>query len=159
MNVLGIDPGLNGAIASWDGLVLLILAVPTLKASGRGREVNWAELAMGFELLFGDDMDHAFIEKVGARPGQGVSSMFKFGYVSGGLRGLVSVYRIPVTFVTPGKWKKDLSLNSSKDSARARASELFPKDASRFARVKDDGIAEAALIAYYGYQQITGEKE
>jgi crossover junction endodeoxyribonuclease RuvC len=159
MNVLGIDPGLTGALASWDGEWLNLLAMPIMKASGRGNEVNWAELVNRFNVFLLDGVDHAYIERVGARPGQGVSSMFKFGYVSGGLRGLVASHRIPVTFVTPGKWKKALGLNSSKDAARARASELFPKQSQHFARKKDDGVAEAALIAYYGYQQMTGEKE
>lgn len=162
MEVIGIDPGLNGAIASWDGLTLNLLSVPTLKAKSRGREVNWEKLYDDFYSIFDPEyliIDNAFIERVHAMPRQGVSSMFKFGYIAGGLRMLVAGYRIPITLVTPQKWKKAMGLSSSKDEARALASELFPDYASAFARKKDDGVAEAALIAYYGYRLLRGEQE
>jgi crossover junction endodeoxyribonuclease RuvC len=150
MKVLGIDPGLSGAIVSYDGEFICPLVIPTTKAKTRGREVTWPALALDFELLMAD-ADHAFIEQVGAMPGQGVSSMFKFGYVAGGLRGLVAAAKIPVTMVTPQVWKRTMHVTSSKDVARARAGDIFPLQAKLFERKKDEGVAEAALIAMYGY--------
>jgi hypothetical protein len=38
-----------------------------------------------------------------------------------------------------------------KDAARKRACQLFPQVAGLFSRVKDDGRAEAALLAYYAH--------
>jgi len=154
MKVGGVDPGLGGAIVSYDGDIICPIKMPTLKSKTRGRDINWALLASDFDLLM-SDMDHFFIEQVGAMPGQGVSSMFKFGYCAGGVRGLISAYKIPVTMVTPAVWKRVMHVTSSKDVARARASEVFPKQAQLFARKKDEGVAEAALIALYGYCILT----
>jgi len=157
-NILGIDPGLSGGIALYDGSTLEVIGIPTLKASGRGREVNWAELTRQFTAYHLWGIDHAFIEQVGARPGQGVSSMFKFGYVAGGLRAMVAMTDTPVTMVTPTKWKRTMGLNASKDASLIRANELFPGHSEIFALKKNDGLAEAALIAKYGYDQLMREK-
>ncbi len=148
MRILGIDPGLSGALAVWSEGTLMVYDVPTVKARTRGREVDWSEAARIVGLT--RPVDHAFIESAGARPGQGVSSMFKFGYVCGGLRALMAAYFIPVTFVTPQKWKGSLAVPKAKDGARARASELFPEYSHFWQRVKDDGRAEAAMIALWG---------
>jgi crossover junction endodeoxyribonuclease RuvC len=65
--------------------------------------------------------DLAIIEKVGARPGQGVSSMFRFGQSFGTIIGVVAALQIPVRFVTPGRWKKHYGLAADKEQARALA--------------------------------------
>jgi len=166
MIIVGIDPGINGGIAFYDGTKLLgVLPIPSVKAKGRGRVVEWEYLAteisdimfeypyMGTDEPFTCDV---FIEQVGARPGQGVVSMFKFGYVSGWLRGTFERYG-DVHMVTPQKWKKSFGLTSNKDAARELATKLFPDHADRFKRKKDDGVAEAALIAYYGYQEMKND--
>lgn len=41
-----------------------------------------------------------------------------------------------------------------KDGSRARASELMPRHAGQWVRVKDDGRAEAALIALHGMREL-----
>ena len=155
MWVCGIDPGLGGAIAATNGKTVTLFSIPTFKARSRGREVNWSECASNISLL--PDLDHCFIERVGAMPRQGTASMFKFGYVCGGLRGIIAAKRIPVTMVTPPKWKKVMGIaGGSKDTARERACELFPDASCMFSRVKDDGRAEASLIALYGLWQLLG---
>ncbi len=153
--ILGIDPGLCGA------LVLLhqsrridIFDIPTLKAKSRGREVNWSEVARWIDTIGAAHIDHAVIETASARPGQGVSSMFKFGYVCGGLRGMVAAYSIPVTMVSPQRWKREMGVPAAKDGARARATELLPESSEFFRRVKDHGRAEAALIALWGQRSL-----
>ena len=150
--ILGIDPGLSGA------LVLLtadhhlrVLDVPTLKAKSRGREVNWSEVARWIDTHL---IDHAVIETASARPGQGVSSMFKFGYVCGGLRGMIAAYSIPVTMISPQRWKREMGVPAAKDGARARATELLPESSEFFRRVKDHGRAEAALISLWGQRSL-----
>ncbi|NDC04371.1 MAG: hypothetical protein EBZ81_15760 [Betaproteobacteria bacterium] len=91
----------------------------------------------------------AVVEQVNAMPGQGVSSMFSFGQAYGVVLGVLAGLSIPATAVTPAIWKKALKLNSGKDAARAKAAQLWPSHAGEFKRVKDDGRAEAALLAYY----------
>lgn len=156
MEIVGVDPGLNGACASWNGDRLFTVEVPTLKAASRGREVDWASLFSEVDILF-HEADHIFIERVGSMPGQGVASTFKFGYVAGGFRGMFTAMGKPITLVTPQKWKKALSVGAAKDSAVARATQLFPTYAHLFRGPKGglkDGVAEAALIAYYGHQEM-----
>ena len=156
MRILGIDPGLSGALALLSGDGIEVFDVPTLKARARGREVNWPEVARWVDAA--GHIDHAVIEEVGSRPGQGVSSMFKFGYVAGGLRGIVSAHFIPVTLVTPQQWKREMAVPKEKDGARARASELLPSHCHLFVRVKDHGRAEAALIALWGRRSLATQE-
>lgn len=156
--IVGIDPGLKGAISivNDDG-VEVVVPIPIVKSSGRGNEVMWQELHRTTKVLISKHLpDAIYIERVGARPGQGVSSMFKFGYVSGGLYALMVPYMLPITMVTPQAWKRTLKIPASKDGARLRASELFPNEAHLFTRIKDDGVAEASLIAEYGRRELTG---
>lgn len=154
--IIGIDPGLDGGIAILEGpKALTVHDIPTLKERTRGREVDWAALSrlyMQYDIF---EIEHAFIEQVHSMPKQGVASSFKFGYVAGGLRGLVAAWGIPTTMVTPQRWKKGLKLARTKDAAVARASELWPK--VNFHGPKGglrDGVAEAALIAYYGWKEL-----
>ena len=156
MVILGIDPGLSGALALLTPGGIEVFDVPTLKARARGREVNWPEVARFIDAA--GHIDHAVIEAVGARPGQGVSSMFKFGYVAGGLRGIVAAHFIPISMVTPQRWKRDMAVPKEKDGARARASELLPSHCDLFVRVKDHGRAEAALIALWGRHTLFGAR-
>ncbi len=122
-----------------------------------GREVDWSEAARIVDAA--GHIDHAIIESAAAMPKQGVASMFKFGFVCGGLRGLVAAHFIPVTYVTPKKWKGALSVPKAKDGARARASELLPAYSHLWQRVRDDGRAEATMIALYGARLLSsGER-
>lgn len=156
--VLGIDPGLDGALALWDGETLVTMPMPAVKSTGRGREILWPVLNQQWDDKF-FWAEHVFLERVGTRPKEGVSSAFKFGLVFGGLRGMIAAKMLPLTLVTPTKWKKSYSLPASKEAAVIRATELFPANAAEFRGPRGgllDGIAEAALIAKYGYNVIKG---
>ena len=60
--------------------------------------------------------------------------------------------------MAPASWKavygikrgEDETKRDKKNEARAIAANLYPAHADKFARVKDDGVAEATLIALYG---------
>ncbi len=157
MVILGIDPGLTGALALLSNGGIEVFDVPTMKARVRGREVNWPEVARWVDAA--GHIDHAVIEAVAAMPKQGVASMFKFGFTAGGLRGIVAAHFIPVTMVSPQRWKREMGVPKEKDAARARASELFPSHCDLFVRVKDHGRAEAALIALWGRRELAARGE
>ena len=82
MNALAIDPGLNGAGAVSDerGDFIACFDLPTI-GEGTQHRVDAANLAD----LIREHGPYAFaiVEQVGARPGQGVSSMFRFGQAYG----------------------------------------------------------------------------
>ena len=151
--IIGIDPGATGAIALLDGeQALRVDDLPTT-TTGRSRSVCGALLAD----LVRDYMDQAgnrptaVLERVAARPGQGVSSMFAFGRSYGVVEGVVGALGLPLRRVTPQQWKRDARLiGKPKDAARSLAVELFPEIAHRLTRVKDSGRADALLIAYFG---------
>jgi hypothetical protein len=153
MIVAGIDPGKTGALFVTDFEALFkAYEVPLLKIKGKERPDwgrlydRWVVAALG--------ASHVFIELVGARPGQGVTSMFSFGYTAGFMYGVVCPY--PHTFLTPQRWKKIVGISGSDgDESRRRASQLFPQ-CNLWSRKKDHGVAEAALIAYAGAQLLKG---
>lgn len=152
MIIAGIDPGLSGAIAILDTTIdeLVIFDMPTLeiaKAKGSARHVNAALLS---DLVAGRGITHAVIEKVGAMPGQGVTGMFSLGRSLGVVEGVFAAYDIPATLVPPQTWMKPYGLKGKKsdaDGSRNAAISLYPSQAALFARKKDNGRADAALIA------------
>jgi crossover junction endodeoxyribonuclease RuvC len=159
MHVLGIDPGATGALAMIDtdlGALVVIdmpsAVVRTSKTTQR-RQVSESWLAAALATL---DPDTAWIERVHALPKQGVTSSFNFGLSYGIARGVLAALAIPVTLVTPQEWKRHFRLGPDKNEARLIASRMFPANARDFTRVKDDGRAEAALLALFGSQQASG---
>jgi crossover junction endodeoxyribonuclease RuvC len=97
--------------------------------------------------------DCAWIERVHALPKQGVTSSFSFGLSYGLVRGVLAALSVPVSLVTPQEWKKSFRLGASKNEARVIAARLFPANSGSFTRAKDDGRAEAALLALFGAQR------
>jgi crossover junction endodeoxyribonuclease RuvC len=83
-------------------------------------------------------------------PGQGVSSTFKFGTAYGALLGVLGALEIRTVLVAPATWKKHFRLDSDKEKSRALALRTFAKSPEHFARKKDHGRGEAALLALYG---------
>ena len=146
--ILGIDPGLKGALAFYAPEAPRFVTVddmPVVK-----QEVDPAALKRRIAQI-GPDV--AIVERVAARPGQGVASMFNFGCGYGMVQGVIAALEIPIHPVTPGKWKRHFRLSADKEEARARAIQLWPS-CDRFGRKKDGGRAEAALIARYAAETI-----
>jgi len=92
----------------------------------------------------------AIIEDVHAMPGQGVTSMFGFGVSKGLVIGMLHAFKCPVFTVPPAVWKGVYGLSSNKDASRALASKKFPNSSYLWTRKKDDGRAEALLLADFG---------
>jgi crossover junction endodeoxyribonuclease RuvC len=158
MLIAGIDIGLSGAVALLDaatGAVIDIFDMPTLALTRGGRNKRELDAHSLAAALGRDRISHAFVEQVGAMPGQGVSSVFSFGKSYGVVIGTLATLGIPMTFVSPVTWKKGLAVPAAKDGARARASQLMPSAAHNWQRVMDHGRAEAALIAYYGLRTLS----
>lgn len=147
---MGIDPGLDGAIATIRDGIVTVWDMPTVEERiGKSikRRVSGAALAYQLEDL---PRMSVWIEAVHAMPGQGVSSMFNFGRGLGIVEGVLQALHFPIYYVTPQGWQ-GWSRVRGKDGGRARASEIYPKAAGQFARKRDNGRADAVLIAHYGY--------
>ena len=133
----------------------LVFDMPvTEKLSGKGKEVN-AYLLADFmaEMKVRDSEAMAVVERVGAMPGQGTTSMFGFGRSLGVIEGVLAGLGISVAWVTPQKWKKKFGLiKKEKDAARGLVLGMYPERSDLFARKKDGGRADAVLIGLSGIE-------
>ncbi len=121
--------------------------MPTLK-DGKSTRVNAAALAAE---LRGAGVEHAYVELVGAMPGQGAASMFSFGHAAGVVSGVLGGLQMPVTFITPQAWKKHFSLiGKDKDAARTRAIQRWPAWRDLDTKARGQALADAALLAAFG---------
>ena len=159
--IAGVDPGLSGAVAIVNelGELVSIEDTPTVAVT-RGREYVAARMA---ELLTrtipSSDRRLALvvIEVQQSFPGQGVRSTFRTGEGYGLWQGIAAALEIPTLLVRPVEWKRAAGIpaKSSKSESRVVATQRWPTWSSYFARVKDDGRADAALIARYGARELT----
>ena len=162
MKVVGIDPGLNGAIAILqDKKVLSIIDMPVMADGKKNkRQLNNAQLAEILRKNTSDDDEiSVVVEQVNAMPGQGVTSMFNFGQSFGVLKGICSAMQLPLYFVRPAKWKKYFNLiNSEKDASRTKAIEVFPYISQQLSKKKDANKADAILISSFFYETYQSEE-
>ena len=150
MIILGIDPGLSGAICAYDGRSMSIFDMPTFTVpiNRKMRRVVDEDKLAG--ILSGFTDAFAVVENVHSMPSQGVASAFTFGQGYGAIRGVLAALGIPRRYVEPSVWKRAFQLTHDKDMSRRRASELLPAFAIHWPLKKHDGRAESALLAYYG---------
>lgn len=160
--ILGIDPGLNGGIAVMqeNGELLHYSRMPikqervlSPKRKKRSRMIDVTGIAA---ILAQYEPTNIFIERAGARPGQGVVSMFTFGMGYGMILGLCMAMEgaICTDVVTPQRWQKQLMvgldhIEDTKVRALAKFQQLYPE-----LDVTHDGIVDAVLIAEYGRQML-----
>ena len=147
---IGIDPGLTGAIVALfpDGAVEFH-DMPVLEVKKK-QTLDYAGLAHILRQYANRGECMAAIEYVSAMPGQGVSSMFKFGQVYGAALATLATLQIPYRKVTPPVWKRAFSLiGCDKDESRSRALELFPGVVEYLRLKKNHGRADALLLSEY----------
>jgi crossover junction endodeoxyribonuclease RuvC len=164
-----VDPGLSGAIAVVDtesGEARVfdmpttpanVSVLPPRPSNERAKSKKKSKVrkpvkrmvdphALG-DLLRTEQPSRVVVERVGAMPGQGVTSMFNFGKGFGTVLGVAGGLGIPVELVSPAVWKSGLGLiGTSKDRSREEAAKLYPSLAGSLVLKKHDGRAEALLI-------------
>ena len=157
MLIIGIDPGISGALCFFeDGQVKEIIDMPVMADGKKNkRQINasqtYNEISKRINKLPKKDII-VVIEQVSAMPGQGVTSMFNFGQSFGVLKGICSAMQLSMHFVRPAKWKKYFGLiKTEKDASRTKVIEIFPYISSQLSRKKDSNKADAILIASFYY--------
>ena len=159
--IIGIDPGLSGALALVTVERVLALPMPVLGITKTKKVIDEGAFCAFLEKRR-ERIGHVFIEKVGAMPGQGVTSMFNFGLGWGLVRGICVGLHLPYTLVMPQTWKKVMCHGmpkGSKDVSIIIAKRLWPGvNLFRSTRCKNecDGMADALLIAEYGRRLLAG---
>ena len=153
MRIIGIDPGLSGAIAILeDNKVKEVFDMPVMSDGKKNkRQLNSAQLVKILKDNIKDDANTVMVvEQVNAMPGQGVTSMFNFGQTFGAIKGICAALGLPIFFVRPAKWKKYFELiNSSKDASRTKAIEMYPYISDKLSKKKDVNKSDAILIARF----------
>lgn len=169
MTVIGIDPGITGGIAVWNGKQLQVHKMPVVSLKIGKSNRNSVSPPMVATLLkkviaehgilrdysppTGENL-HVFIEKVHMMPKMGGAASFSFGTGYGVLLGAIAMAGLSYTAVPFQTWHKAMVGVKGKDAARERAANLFPAYRELFAAKNADGIADAALIAKYGRKQL-----
>ena len=155
MIIIGIDPGITGAICFFcEGNIIDVIDMPTMVEGRKNKkQVNGRQIFNEISLIknkFHEESLVVVVEQVSAMPGQGVTSMFNFGQSYGVIKGICSAMELPIYFIRPVKWKKYFNLiNSEKDASRTKAIEMFPKISHKLSKKKDTNKADAILIAQY----------
>lgn len=175
---IGIDVGsTNGAISvvSEDGEILLLTKTPTYqteikskrnksklnKLTGKFeadfRKRNWVDFKKLRELLepYISNPIVYTIERITQRPSEGETTSFMNGNSLGVFQGLYAFLQ-PVKYFEPsaGEWKKELGVSSLKDTSIKLAEEIYNvKLKDYLPKGKTDDIAEALLLAFYGFKR------
>jgi crossover junction endodeoxyribonuclease RuvC len=153
MIIIGVDPGISGAISILENKkVIEVYDTPTMiEGKKNKRQVNGAQVANIIKQRLNDKNEVVVaVEQVNAMPGQGVTSMFNFGQSFGVIKGICSALSIPIYFIRPMKWKKHFNLiKTNKDASRTKVIEVYPEISSKISRKKDSNRADAILIALY----------
>jgi crossover junction endodeoxyribonuclease RuvC len=146
-HVIGIDPGLTGAIAivSPTDEVILCTDLPLTDEDKPSVDGN-----LLYRLIDKFMPCTVVVEKVHAMPGQGVTSMFNFGKSYGTILTAVKIAGANLLGITPQVWKKAQGLiKTEKEDSRQLALKKYPAAFKSLLRKKDHGRAEALLICDY----------
>ena len=151
---MGIDPGAGGALALVDrtGELRELRDMPCIEVNGKRRVVAVAVA----EIVRTWQPRVAIIERSIALKKQSPDASMWFGYSAGILEGVCAGLDLAVTLAYAVTWKRAMGVTGDKGGCRIVASRMWPSWHKSFARVKDDGRAEAALLAAYQVLQWTG---
>ena len=145
---IGIDPGLSGALAIIDDEFVSVYDAPSVPVK-KGNDYLVADMASLIRQASSLRSCYAILEAGIAMPNQSSSSTAKAARGGGLWEGMLVMAGVPYELVRPAAWKKIMGVSADKGEARVMAQKLFPQIAQQFSRVKDDGRAEAALIAEF----------
>jgi len=143
MMILGIDPGKSGAFAVLD---THDMRVKTHDMPGTLEEKRVLIADIG-------KLHCCWIERPFFPRMIGIKNAVTIAQAYGEMKACLFFAGVPTNEVPPATWKKHFGLSTDKDASRAYASSVFPDQSNLWARKKDDGRAEAALIALYGWRK------
>jgi crossover junction endodeoxyribonuclease RuvC len=151
---LGIDPGVSGALGFVrdDGNFAAVADMPTLPTTTGRRMIDASALA---SIIRQHPPAFALVERVGPRPGEGAVGAFSFGHTFGSILAVLAVLGVPHDVVQPAVWKRKAGIppGADKRASITTAKRLLPGACSHLERVKDDGRAEALLLAVQAWER------
>jgi crossover junction endodeoxyribonuclease RuvC len=155
MRLVGIDPGKKGGIAYIDETTVSVIPTPIRTNKQDKDELDFGAIA---KLMIKLKPDVVYIENVHAMPSQGTTSMFNFGFSTGGLHGICETLELNIIKVQPRTWQKALMGDDTheKEDTIAFIEKTYPNVsllATARSKKPHDGMADALAIATYGWQQ------
>ena len=155
---VAIDPGITGAVAILRGGEAAVYDTPTTATNGTGKREYLAASMRDLLALVPAHEAHVVIEEPqvytgrkvkdgGEKSGASAGSALKQGRGVGLWEGIVVGLGLSYEFVHPNTWARQMNVTREKGARRVAAARLFPALAQQLARVKDDGRADALLIA------------
>jgi Holliday junction resolvasome RuvABC endonuclease subunit len=149
--VYGVDPGGSGGICGRSHSHTFVVSMPTV-GEANNKFVDGFVLQALFTRY---PPKKIVIEQVGSMPRDGHVGAFRFGNMYGAVVCIALAQKCEVKLVSPAKWKRAMGLiGTDKKASMALACKKYPALADKFKRVtKDDGVAEAALIADYEFSR------
>ena len=154
MIIIGIDPGLDGAVFKRDLVTdtFTFHDTPTLEIKSGKKKKREYNIALMVDMLnCFPEKPVVALEKIHSMPGQGVRSMFSMGEGFGTWKGIITALGYELHLVTPQAWKKEMmqGMGKEKDASRQKALQLFPQLAEELKLKKHHGRADALLMAEY----------
>jgi crossover junction endodeoxyribonuclease RuvC len=161
--ILGVDPGLSGALClvDLDSMNIIdMIDIPTYQKPTQARVQGYFEMVDVHKLsslidMYAPLISLAVLEEPGAMPEQGLSSTFRFGHVCGMIHGVLAGHYIPVVPVKPAVWKTAMNLTHVKKESLTRASIEYPNFSDLWRLMKHNDRAEAALMCVYGKKYLS----
>lgn len=155
MNFVGIDPGLQGAIAVIDGEGRFQEVVDMPVITTRRKEIDFVTLWPILSRIIADAR-FVVLEKVGGLPKQSAPAAFNFGAGWGFLRAALIASQVRHDLISPQRWKKSILEGGFKDKGASRecARRHFPDAHDHLNLKKHHGRAEALLMAEYGRRML-----
>lgn len=153
MRLVGIDPGLKGALAFFDleANTLTCYSMPTVtEQRSKGMKSFLDEGALS-KIVRDHRPTISIIEDVFSSEQMGVVSAFSFGEGKGILKGVLAAHDCERHYVSPSVWKGDLACTADKNQTKRVAKLLLPKCLKI---LTNEGKCEAALIGLWGCLQL-----
>lgn len=151
MFIIGIDPGLTGALAVLGAKSGRLIALEDLPVMRKGFSDKRNQIdPNGLARIFRRYRNHCEVtlEMAQAMPKQGVSSTFIIGHTAGIIEGVLGGLGIKCNLVPASIWKKESKIGKDKEKSRAIAIRMFP-NCDKLGRKKDHNRAESILIAVW----------
>lgn len=169
MIVIGIDPGLTGAVAVMDHQgVRVVFDIPTMPVPGAGPKAMIKTKVDGHKLLSlllqscpaAEGKPTMVLEQVHARAtgnegrGNTMQAQASLMRTLGAIETVAECMKWPTKYVSPQSWKRKFGLGKEKSQSLETARRLHPEAAADLKRVKDHNRAEAVLLAHYGLLEV-----
>lgn len=158
--IIGIDPGVSGGIAVYDPIkceLVTAWAMPIIKKQiGRSTERKIDVKRLSTDLLDACveyDVCAIALEHVHSSSQMGVTSAFSFGQTFGRIEAVCALCGPPIHLIRPAAWKQRMLVKGDKSASVAAARKMFGVS-PWFVKNSCDGLAEAALLAFYAAKDI-----